>query len=103
MIITCIYFVLDSSGPEIQMDADLPSVTLSFPRITWKSSEPASFECSFDGFVRDIKQCGYGNNGRWQSYKPDGQYTFYVRGRDRNGNTGSIGRHSFKVGEFIDH
>ena len=49
---------------------------------------------SVDGFVRDKQQCGSRMAGVWQTYKPDGNYTLSVRGRDINGNTGSVVSHT---------
>ena len=92
-------FFTDSTLPEITFDANQPTVTLRFPRFSWTSSKPASFQCSLDGFVRDIQQCGTGTFSAWQRYKPDGDYTLSVRGRDSNGNTGSRTSHSFRVGK----
>ena len=81
---------------------DQPTVTLPFPRFSWTSTETARFQCSFDDFVRDIQECGYGTTGSWQRYKPDGSYTLSVRGSDANGNTGSPVSHSFRVGKFFE-
>ena len=94
-------FFTDSSGPQITFDQNQPTVTLRYPRFSWTSSEPASFECSTDGFVNNIEQCGSGTSGSWQRSKPDGKYTFSVRGRDRNRNTGSPVTHSFRVGKLF--
>ena len=63
-------------------------------------NEFARFECSLDEFVRDNQQCDSGMAGVWQRYKPDGNYTLSVYGRDINGNTGSVVSHSFRVGKF---
>ncbi|XP_028410633.1 uncharacterized protein LOC114533322 [Dendronephthya gigantea] len=87
----------DSSGPAITFDPNQPKITLRYPRFTWKSSEPANFECSLDGFTQDIQQCGAGDTGAWQRSKPDGDYELSVRGRDRNNNVGTPSTHSFSV------
>lgn len=91
---------VDSSGPQVTFDPNQPTVTLRFPRFSWRSSEFARFECSLDGFVRDKQPCGSGTTGIWQIYKPDGNYTLSVRGRDTSDNTGPAVSHSFRVGKL---
>jgi hypothetical protein len=83
----------------VTFDSNQPTVTLSTPRFTWTSSEPANFECSLDRF-RTLEPCGSGITGSWQRYKLDGDYVLSVRGRDNSGNTGAPARHSFRVGKF---
>ena len=96
----CEIFFADSSGPQITFDPNQPTVTLRYPRFTWTSNETANFECSLDGFVQNIEQCGSGTRMSWQRSRPDGEYTLSVRGRDTNGNTGSPASHSFRVGKL---
>ena len=83
------------------MDLPLLCILQKYSVVTGELlSEFARFECSLDGFVRGNQQCGSGTAGVWQIYKPDGNYTLSVRGRDINGNTGSVVSHSFRVGKF---
>ena len=83
------------------MDLPLLCILQKYSVVTGElPSEFARFECSLDGFVRDNQQCDSGMAGVWQIYKPGGNYTLSVRGRDTNGNTGSVVSHSFRVGKF---
>jgi hypothetical protein len=77
-----------------------PSKTDSSPAFTWRSTEEAVFECSFDG--RSYGDCGTGTNGQWRRDNVrDGRHTLLVRGRDTVGNLGRPTSLSWDVGTFL--
>jgi hypothetical protein len=81
-------FFLDNQGPDLSITSSTPSKSNSpRQRITWTSSEPATFECKINGRVVD---CGSGNTGDYTTPNlPDGKHTFEVNAVDGLGNTGT--------------
>ena len=91
-------------GPVITFN-NPSSTTGSSPEFTWRSSEQANFECSFDG--GRFESCRSGMNGRWSKQNvPDGSHSLLVRGTDNLGNVGRSTKHSWIIGKifyFKDH
>ncbi|CAB3983302.1 Hypothetical predicted protein [Paramuricea clavata] len=79
---------VDNQGPVLSITSSTPSESNSpRQRITWTSSEPATFECKINGRVVD---CGSGNTGDYTTPNlPDGKHTFEVNAVDSLGNTGT--------------
>ena len=92
-------FHLDAVSPIITFNN--PSTTTGrSPEFTWRSSERAVFECSFDG--GRFESCGSGMNGRWrQNNVPDGSHVFSVRGTDDVANVGEPTVHTWIIGKIF--
>ena len=81
---------VDNERPVVSLTSNTPS-TSNNPRqkITWSSSEPATFQCRLDG---RIVPCGTEakTNGEYTtSLLPDGKHTFEVIAVDSVGNKGT--------------
>ena len=76
----------------------LPDQSNASPRITWRSTEDARFECSLDNGA--YEDCGNGEIGTWIGRNlPHGNHVISVRGRDKNGNVGEPTKHTWNVGK----
>ena len=90
-------FLSDGVGPVLAFIS--PSATTSSsPVFTWRSSEQADFECSFDG--GEFENCDSGMTGRWSKNNVrDGSHVLSIRGRDSVGNVGRTITHDWIVGK----
>ena len=92
--------MLDAVAPTITF-IDPPATTGRSPEFSWRSSEQATFECSFDG--GSYEDCGDGISGRWtENNVRDGSHFLIVRGRDVVGNLGEITTHTWIVGKSLN-
>ena len=90
---------VDAVPPVITFD-NPPTTTNGSPELTWRSSEQANFECSFDG--GRFESCRSGMNGRWSKQNvPDGTHSLLVRGTDNLGNVGRSTKHSWIIGKIF--
>ena len=93
------YFNFTDTVQPVITFTDAPSVTNKNPRFSWRSTEYATFECSFDG--RRYENCGEGKAGFWaKSNVGDGGHVLLVRGRDLAGNLGTSIPHRWTVGKI---
>ena len=77
-----------------------PSKTSGSAQFTWRSSEQADFNCSFDG--GPYKTCGNGAAGQWSKNNlPDGIHRLSVRGKDTVENVGREATHIWTVGKIF--
>ena len=98
LFVTFFHYFLDKTSPNIIFTPGLPTKFREMPKITWTSTEYASFECSLDD-NSVFKSCGEGVKGTWtQSKSRGGFHDFFVRGTDRNGNVGPTANFRFTIG-----
>jgi hypothetical protein len=91
------FFASDAIGPVLTF-TNPSDTSSSSPMFTWRSSEQANFECSFDG--RRFENCGSGITGRWsENNVRDGSHVLSIRGRDSVGNLGRTTTHDWIVGK----
>ena len=91
--------VSDKTSPNIIFTPGLPTKFRANPKITWTSTEYASFECGLND-NQVFKSCGQGSQGQWSNAMvPTGLHDFFVRGTDRHGNVGPVSSFRFTIGE----
>ena len=96
---TTTFNMLDAVAPTITF-IDPAATTGRSPEFSWRSSEQATFECSFDG--GSYEDCGRGTNGKWTEDNVDaGSHFLTVRGTDVVGNLGGTTTHTWIVGKSM--
>lgn len=88
-------WLVDSKPPKLDFTNVLPKKTNGTAKFFWRTGEDSVFECGTD--EKDLQECGKGQSGKWTGKNlTDGEHRFFVRARDRFGNTVTI-EHTWTV------
>ena len=91
-----IIFWLDATGPVLSFVSIRETAS---PMFTWRSSENARFQCSYNG--EDFVDCGNGIRGEWRRDNvKNGSHILVLRGIDSVGNVGQSITYSWIIGKI---